>query len=197
MLPGVSSAPPACTRDFSHLARRPPRRLVCSKSWKHASPSPHRIEVEATQHGRPWRCGRESSPKHPRGLGSSLRYPPEPDHYRQHPQGLGCNLCYQPEPDHCQHHPRGLGFLQQLPLRLKAPLSPPWESSNSNQRLVIEDCLPKSTMHETLLGIPPIPHLEFLNKQLSRHQQLAPIAYPQGRPPQGPNQNPILKVPEG
>jgi hypothetical protein len=78
-----------------------------------------------TLHGRPWRCGKESSPEHPRGLGCSLRYPSEPNHYQQHPRGLGSR----------QHHPRGLGFLQQPPLRLRVLLSPLWELGNSDQLL--------------------------------------------------------------
>ena len=173
--------------DFLHLARRPPRRLVCSKSKKHASPSPHQIMVETTRHGHPWRCGKESSLGHPRGLGCSSRYPPEPDHYRRHPRGLG----------NYQHHPRGLGFLQQPPLRLKDPQSPPWESGNPDQLLDTEDCLPKSTICETLLGIPIIPRLEFQSKQPSCHQQSAPIAYPQRRHPQGPDQNLLWIILEG
>jgi hypothetical protein len=92
---------------FLHLARRPPRRLVCSKPKKHASPSPHQIMVETTRHGHPWRCGKESSLGHPQGLGCSSRHPPEPDHYWQHPWGLSCSSRYPPEPDHYRQHPWG------------------------------------------------------------------------------------------
>jgi hypothetical protein len=95
--------------EFLHLAHRPPRRLVCSKSKKHASPSLHQIVVETTRHGHPWRCGKESSLGHPRGLGCSSRHPPEPNHYWQHPRGLGRSSRYPPEPDHYRLHPRGLG----------------------------------------------------------------------------------------
>jgi hypothetical protein len=183
--------------EFLHLARRPPRRLVCSKSKMHASPPPHQIVVEMTRHGRPWRCGKESSLGHPRGLGCSSRYPLEPDHYRRHPRGLGCSSRYPPEPDHYRRHPRGLSFLQWPPLRLKDPQSPRCESGNPDQLLDITDYFPKSTMHETLLGIPLIPRLELQSKHPSCRQQSAPTAYTQERHPQGPDQNPLWTILEG
>jgi hypothetical protein len=130
--------------------------------------------VETTRHGRPWRCGKESSLEHPRGLGCSSHYTSEPDHYRQHPRGLGYSSRYPPEPGHYRRHPRGMGnrqhhpwgldFLQQPPLRMKDPQPPPWESGNPDQLLDTEDYLPKSTMREISPGIPLIPRLEHQSK---------------------------------
>lgn len=80
---------------------------------------------------------------------------------------------------------------------MKDPLSPPCGSGNPDQHLGIEDCLLKSTMHETPLKIPLIPRMEFPNRQSSCHLQLAPTAYLQRRPPQGLDQSLILTVLEG
>jgi hypothetical protein len=52
-------------------------------------------------------------------------------------------------------------------------------------------------MHETLLGMPLIPRLEFQSKHPSCRQQSAPTAYPQERRPQGPDQNPLWTILEG
>jgi hypothetical protein len=68
----------------------------------------------------------------------------------------------------------------------------------------MEDCPPRSTMHETPLGLPlarrnqatKAHHLGPLNRRLGYHLQEALIACLQGQPPPVLDQNLILKAPE-